>query len=159
MSSAKSMSQFDGSKQWTVDWFEDVSLVVRRMHGNRSNRLRRDYCHRQARRIDGRRRFVVPLLLPLGFGDGQQLLGLQPVVTGLSNYVVACDSAWHLNNYDGLRAYLPYVYRELEDYFGACECEECRKGEEGHWVESPYDCWPRPCFSMGTRWWSLDASE
>jgi hypothetical protein len=110
-------------------------------------------------RRSGRKRIITPLLLPLEFGDGRQVIAIEPVVTGLSHYVVAVDWAWHLNNRDGLRAYLSYIYGELEAYFGACECEECREGEDRQWIESPHDGWPRPCFQIGTRWWQMEGRD
>ena len=140
-----------------------VRFQPRPMHGNMRRWMEAKFCSRReavygpwfSKRIVGR---VKHTYLPWVWGDGRQIIGIRPVATSLGCYMIAGDSSWHLNNDDGLRAYLDDIYTLLEEQFGECHCEDCDSeyaDEFGPEKYGPYDIfreWPTPCFSVGTRW-------
>lgn len=127
---------------------------MKRLPGNRANRLRRRYCRKQASWLWGQKRIVTPVLVPCQFGNGRRVIALRPISTRLSHYVVAIDDGWDLNADDGLRSHLDEIYEEIEDAFGHCGCEECvEDGERPSGL--PFDDWPAPCLNLGTEWWEL----
>lgn len=130
---------------------------MKRLHGNRANRLRARYCGRQASWLWGRKRIVTPELVPWQFGNGRRVIAIRPIATRRSHYVVAVDDRWDLNADGGLREHLDEIYRAIEDWFGRCRCEECQDDSEagGQPATSPHGCWPAPCLSGGTEWWAL----
>lgn len=72
---------------------------------------------------------VTPELVPEIFGDGAQVIGLEPLNTRPNYYVVRVDSSWSTSNWGWdkpvLIDHLDDVYVAIEEYFGRAHPEEC----------------------------------
>src|SRR5260370_39113166 len=102
---------------------------------------------------------ITPILIDEIFGDGEQLIGLTPIMTRTNYYVIRIDSSWALDNFaeNPLCDYLDEIYDAIETQ---CGCgEDC--GEEAH-GEPDHICdgqgWPALC-SGGSSWFSLMEGE
>lgn len=123
---------------------------------------------RRKTRLWGQTYMVTPKLVAEIFGDGTQLLGLQPLNTRPNYYVVRIDSSWHTSNGDGppnLHDHLDEIYAAIEAEFGSAECGYCG----GHYGGDPEtDCegckgskweegaWPKLDDECGSSWFEMD---
>lgn len=136
-----------------------VETPTRTMHANMRNRLVRGHCQQYRHRIHPHP-VIVPELIPIVFGDGKQIIAIQPIQTGRHYYVLAVDSEWSLTEptpYDSkIRGHLDAIYDEIRDWFGYCNCHAC---DEDTVVDGPGDdpeqYWPAPCLDVGSYWWPL----
>jgi hypothetical protein len=121
------------------------------MSAGRIAYLRRRYCRRQANYLWGQKRIVKPVLLPVQFGDGKQIIALRPICTRTHHYVVAINSTpnWFGRDCpDTLHDELDAIYESLGERFGECSSEN----------DPPDDAfkeWPALCLDGGTEWWNL----
>lgn len=130
----------------------DNRLAVRRIARRRVARLLDTYCMRQASYLWGRKRIIKPVLLPVQFGDGKQIIAIRPIATRTHHYVVAIHSTPDLDDRDGwtLHDDLDAIYDEIISHFGKCCCED----DDQH---DPFKAWPAICLEVGCEWWQLAA--
>lgn len=97
----------------------------------------------------GYERAVTPSLCAKVFGDGLQLLALQPLDTRPHYYVIRIDSAWALDGEEGdeFRAHLDEIKDALCEQFGD-------DGHECFTEEDPAE-WPVCHLESGCHWWRL----
>lgn len=134
-----------------------MTTVKRRMRPNRIRRLERRFCHKTLNILYRAPRGVVrPLLLPVQWGDGRQIIGLRPIIIRMSWYVVAIDSRMEIgrptHGFEEDAAFRDLldddIYEEIEDYFGYVHSDEA--DEEGF---DAFAAWPRLNHSGGHEWW------
>jgi len=97
---------------------------------------------------------ITPRLVDEIFGDGKQLIQLEPLNTRPDYYVVRIDSKWSLENSaesDSFIEHLEEIYDAIEDQFGRwCRCEEedCDCEEDQSFPVLSTDC--------GSGWFPMD---
>jgi hypothetical protein len=125
------------------------------------------------RSLWGRPHQIQPVLVETVFGDGQQIIGLEPINHRPNYYVVRVDSHWTLDNHDWdhphpLSDHLDDIYLAIEDEFGNARwCKVCGEEEEddehddepdgGHAFER--EDWPYADFGIGSSWFLLERLE
>jgi hypothetical protein len=87
---------------------------------------------------------ITPLLVEEIFGDGKQLIWLEPLATRPNYYVVRVDSKWDIDNggRDPLCDHLDDIYEAIENEYGDSD-----RGEGG---------WPALSTSCGMRWGNFE---
>lgn len=126
------------------------------MSHNRSAYIRRVYCRRQANYLWGQKRIIKPVLLPIQFGDGRQLIALRPITTRTHHYVVAVNSVpdWFERGTPLLHDHLDAIYQEIKEQFG--DVTAWHMGDEPERGEcDPFKEWPAICLDIGCEWWGL----
>lgn len=137
--------------------------AARKISKRRQQRIRKRHCQEQDDYLWGQKRRVTPVLLPIQFGDGKQLVGLRPLSTRLHWYVIAIDSSIKDLDGDDFRDLVDQqLYVEIEEQFGRCHCESCFSEEDDHDGvlteddRDPFESWPAPCWQYGCHWWEID---
>lgn len=107
--------------------------MTRLSHRNTTQRLRAAIERRCKVRHWGSDYTVTPRLVSEVFGDGRQLIWLQPLNTRPNYYVVRIDSAWNRSNLaqegDVLCDHLDEIYDAIDDEYGRAhkaDEDECR---------------------------------
>jgi len=79
---------------------------------------------------------ITPRLVDRVFGDGKQLIQLEPLNTRPNYYIVRIDSSWNIDNDDDTDLFIDHldeIYNAIEEQFGAkcqhtdpddCGCDE-----------------------------------
>ncbi len=113
---------------------------------------------------------VEPALVAEIFGDGAQVIGLQPLNTRPQFYVVRVDSAWSISNWDDgdlLIEHLDEIYESIEGEYGCayyeedCDCS-CGHCDGDSCIQCECDCiahgrpWPALNEEVGSGWFSLE---
>ena len=108
-----------------------------------------------------------PRFVDEALGDGNVLLGLQPLNTRPNYYVIRVDSSWHLSNCrkceecpDYLVEHIDEIYEAIEGEYGEVESILYDNEEallDGEPPES--EGWPVLDLSSGSSWFVLDPEE
>lgn len=135
-------------------------LAHRPMSRQQQTAWRRKYCRRQLSILWTERRIIVPELVPVIWGDGQQVIAVRPINTRREHYIVAIDSGIRVESGD-VHEIIDNVKEIIEELFGMCQCVECG-GEEipndpRGWKDlaRTFKQWPTPCFNGGCEWWCV----
>ena len=106
-----------------------------------------------------------PLLIDRIFGDGKQLVGIQPLNTRPNYYVIRIDSGWDLSNWsdgDLFSDHLDEVLDAVEDQFPVIEAERSRPigggvpEERADLAYYPKELgWPAIDLGSGVHWFEL----
>lgn len=126
-----------------------IELTRRPMDRRLRTALERAFCREQESYLWAQRRIVKPVLLPVVYGDGRQIVAVRPINTRLSHYVVAVDSSITLPH-GTMHDLIDHIYEDLEDEFGMCI--HCIDEDE---EIDPFAEWPAPCIEGGSEWWLL----
>jgi hypothetical protein len=134
-------------------------LRITKLSPNRKRRLQAKFCRRQTNELWGKKRFVKPVLLPVQFGDGKQIIALRSLTTRRDHYVIAINSTPDLHKvgftlHDDLSA----IYAEIQTYFGDCT-QEYVDPEDGKKPINPFKAWPAICLDSGCEWWQLQSTK
>lgn len=103
---------------------------------------------------------MTPVLVPVVYGDGLQVLAMRPIITRRSHYVIAIDSNIRVHAGD-VHEITDSIYETLDELFGNCGCSECGgdpiPNDTGGWKENAliFKQWPTPCLNGGTEWWPV----
>lgn len=102
----------------------------------------------------GRRHKCKPVFIHAIFGDGGQLLAVQPLNTRPQYYLVRVDSRWHTNGYEDGEV----IHDHIDDIYEAIE-EQVGRGGQLDADESPtgrarYADWPALNDDCGSCWWN-----
>lgn len=122
-------------------------------------------------RYNGESQQITPRLIEGVFGDGKQLIGLEPLGTRPNYYVVRIDSTWDVRETDYpfvrsvLRDHLEGIYLAIERQFGKLtdienlRCKGCGKVTCKACTGRSADCWPILNLDYGSSWFPLDWPE
>lgn len=127
------------------------------MAANRIKYLRSRHCRRQANYLWGRKRIIKPVLLPVQFGDGRQIIALRPITTRTHHYVIAVNSSpnwFNRETKETLHDQMDDIYAEIEDKFGNITRWYIGDDPERGLCD-PFKEWPAICLDIGCEWWNL----
>jgi hypothetical protein len=138
-----------------------MNNIPKKLTDKLRNQLTEAYCQEREVRFWGSDYQVTPELLPFQWGDGLQVVAIQPLATRPNWYVTCVDSSHKDLNSDEWYDLIDDIEECLEDHFLPCECDSCLKerGEEltPEERDSRYTGWPHPCdLGFGVHWWSID---
>lgn len=93
---------------------------------------------------------VTPVLVETVFGDGQHLVGVEPLATRPAYYLVRIESTWQLENWAAagelLCDHLEEIYDAIEEQYG--------RADDSEEDEEPLP-WPALDMSCGVSWFSV----
>lgn len=110
-----------------------------------------------------------PRFVEQALGDGNVLLGMQPLNTRPHYYVIRVDSSWHLDGCricgiskecpDLVAEHLDEIYDAIEDEYG--ERDRIRESNEDlePGQEPDPDCWPVLDLDCGASWFPINADK
>lgn len=132
-------------------------------HYDQHMRLRKIIEREEVAHLWGQPHRITPRLCTHVFGDGMQLLLLEPIDTRPNYYVVRIDSTWELSNwYDGpkeqLCGHLDEIYDAIEDDFGPkpeCECDGVGSDD----CPSCNGYFPIPFLDNGCSWGTVEIGD
>jgi len=128
------------------------------MSRNRVRYLRQRYCRRQANYLWSQKRIIKPVLLPIQFGDGRQIIAVRQITTRTHHYVIAINSKpdWFTRECkDTLHDQMDAIYAEIEEQFG--DITGWHTGDEPERGKcDPFKEWPAICLDIGCEWWRLN---
>ena len=128
-----------------------LATTEKKMSRNIAAYLTRRFCRRKMNVVWGQRRGIVtPVLLPIAFGDGRQIIGLRPIMLRKSWYIIAIDSTMEVGgNADDFRDLLDErIYPELEDRFSLASRPDDEDEDYDFFAE-----WPAVQHECGHEWW------
>lgn len=117
----------------------------------------------------GQRIFCDPRFVKQALGDGNVLLGLEPLNTRPHYYIIRVDSRWHLSGCssracdedecpDELVEHLEEIYEAIEEEYG--EVNRIRESNEEYPEEKPdSDEWPVMDLDIGASWFTFWSPE
>lgn len=109
-----------------------------------------------------------PKFVEEALGDGNVLLGLQPLNTRPNYYVIRVDSSWHLDGCrtcedecpDELREHLDEIYDAIEAEYREKESVRYNNEHELPEGETPDSTeWPVLDLECGDRWFTIDPAR
>jgi hypothetical protein len=131
------------------------------MTSNRRRYLQSRFCRRQASYLWSEKRIIKPVLLPIKFGDGKQVIAVRPITTRTHHYVVAINSTpdwFERGQKETLHDQMDAIYEEIGERFGDITGwylgDDQREAHLGKC--DPFKEWPAICLDIGTEWWRLN---
>lgn len=108
-----------------------------------------------------------PRFVEAALGDGEVLLGLQPLNTRPNYYVIRVDSKWHLQGCrecendcpDELVEHLDEIYDAIEDEYGWKDRIDESNAELAEGEEPDDTDWPVLNDDCGSSWFTIDPTR
>lgn len=106
-----------------------------------------------------------PQFVEQALGDGNLLIGLQPLSKRPNYYVIRVDSSWHLHSCNICKDHCPdEITEHIDEIYGAIEEEYWEvdsvrynnENEDLEGREPDSDEWPVLDLSCGSSWFSID---